>query len=139
MVFRHPDPPVSSLAGLRTDAIPGVVHSSARFWGLVLNLEEVSSVERQNSFWWLVAPERVLLIPLRVPGVGRAVVEDRADDAAVQQQAEVAAVDRLPPPLVLDRPDVLDLHDRQAANPFDERDRHPVLDNDPQRAWLIQG
>jgi len=67
------------------------------------------------------------------------IVVDRAAAAIVEQQGEVLAPDRLPPPFVFDDPGVLDALDEMDAAIDDDRDRAITLGRDLDRERLVQG
>ena len=78
-------------------------------------------------------------VGLGEPGVGDAVVVDRAGLSVAEQDGEVLAADRLAPPFVFDDPGVLDAGDRLAIAVVDYGNRLALFQLDVQGARSVQG
>jgi hypothetical protein len=72
---------------------------------------------------------------LREPAIGDPIVEERAYGAVTQDDLDVVPADGIPPPLVVDRPGILDALDHMTPVALGQRDRQPALGVDSDLNW----
>ena len=76
---------------------------------------------------------------LLIPTISNQILEHGADDAVVQFHQEVAPADGRPPPLVIDPPDIDNLHDRSPPCAVIDTVRDPMpIGIDRERSRLVQ-